>query len=124
MDNKALKKIQEAVEEQRDRLEDFITLLEQVAEPPPKAGHPMQSIILDDNGTPRFHGNSLVRYLLDAGGLDLNKLAAIPNVPRQDWEQLAQLIGYSVSGFGDLSYVSKAVLKQADKRAEELLEGK
>ncbi len=117
-----LKKIIRAVEEQRDRLEEFIELLEQAAEPPPKAGHPMQSIILDDHGTPRFHGNALVRYLLDAGPYDLNHLAMLPGIDRQDHEQLAQLIGYSTSGFGDLSYTNSAAVAQADKRADELLE--
>ena len=53
----------------------------------------------------RFHPNAVVQHLLDHGGLSLNDLAEV-DLPREDMEQFAQLIGYSLSGFGDLSYVS------------------
>lgn len=62
--------------------------------------HPMQKI---ENG--RFVANEVVRYLLDHGGIDLNDIAR-KGFPPEDEEQFAQLIGYSVSGFGSLSYVS------------------
>ncbi len=60
--------------------------------------HPLQPIILDDNKQPRFKENAIVRYMKDQVGL--NKLAAL-DFPQEDWEQLAQLIGYSLSGFGE-----------------------
>jgi hypothetical protein len=77
---------------------------------------PLQPIQKDEHGTPRFVENKLVRYLLDNGGLDLNKLCAAlpPETCREDWEQLAQLIGYSLSGFGELSYVSDIAYEAAD----------
>jgi hypothetical protein len=31
---------------------------------------------------------------------------------REDWEQFAQLIGYSLDGFGELSYVSQETHKK------------
>lgn len=66
---------------------------------------PIQPTYTDTHGTIRFRENHIVRYLLDHGGLDLHALAlALPN-EQADWEQFAQLIGYSLSGFGDLSYV-------------------
>ncbi len=61
---------------------------------------PLQPIVNN-----RFVGNKVVEYLLEKGGLDLNDLA-IANLPREDHEQFAQLISYSVSGWGSLSYVS------------------
>ena len=62
--------------------------------------HPIQKI---ENG--RFVENAIVRYLLDNGGIDLNQIAVLP-FDNADREQFAQLIGYSLSGFGSLSYVS------------------
>lgn len=62
--------------------------------------HPMQKIV---DG--RFVKNAIVEYLLDNGGIDLNQLAVLP-FDDEDREQFAQLIGYSVSGYGSLSYVS------------------
>lgn len=73
--------------------------------PDPK--HPMQPIVLDEHGVARFKANSLVRYILDAGkkyGINMNHLAILPNISQEDREQFAQLLGYSVLGFGDLSY--------------------
>ena len=81
----------------------------------------MQPIVLDKDGVVRFKRNEIVRFLLDAGPYDLNKLALMP-FSDEDREQLAQLIGYSVSGFGDLSYVSAETVQKADKLAEAILE--
>ncbi|MCA7900711.1 hypothetical protein LGM39_15130 [Burkholderia cepacia] len=67
--------------------------------------NPMQPIITDRIGTLRFKENAIVRYLLDNGGIDMNKLAML-EFTDADREQFAQLIGYSVSGYGELSYVS------------------
>jgi len=61
---------------------------------------PIQPIV--DN---RFVENKIVSYLLDKGGIDMNKLA-IMDFPNDDRSQFAQLIGYSVSGWSTLSYVS------------------
>jgi hypothetical protein len=38
--------------------------------------------------------------------------------------QLAQLIGYSVSGYGDLSYASRKSVRLADEIAEKLIRKK
>jgi hypothetical protein len=79
-----------------------------------KKKHPIQPLEDDGNAVLRFKHNNIVRHLLDHGGLDLNKLAVL-DFPREDWEQFAQLIGYSLSGFGDLSYVSNRVWNAAEK---------
>lgn len=80
---------------------------------------PMQPIVYDDAGVIRFQKNALVCALLEYGGLDMNWLALI-DASTQDQEQFAQLIGYSVSGFGDLSYVRRKTVTKADRRAARL----
>lgn len=79
--------------------------------------HPIQPIITDEHGVERFKENAIVRYLLDAGGIDMNKLAILP-FSREDREQFAQLIGYSHSGAHDLSYMSSEVLDAAKRQAD------
>ena len=59
----------------------------------------MQKIV---NG--RFRENKIVSHLLDTY-TDMNKLARI-DFTDEDRMQFAQLIGYSVGGYGSLSYVS------------------
>ncbi len=81
--------------------------------------HPLQPLERDKQGVIRFKQNAIVRYLLDAGPFDLNDLALMP-FTNDDREQFAQLIGYSVSGFGDLDYVRRDVVEEADKQAEAL----
>ncbi len=69
--------------------------------------HPIQPLALDSNGTMRFKENAIVSFLLEysrKNGVGLNELASMP-FPAEDRIQLAQLIGYSLSGFGELSYV-------------------
>jgi hypothetical protein len=65
---------------------------------------PIQPLEKDSHGTLRFRENKIVNYLLKAGGIDMNKLADI-DFPQEDREQFAELIGYSLSGFSELSYV-------------------
>lgn len=79
--------------------------------------HPIQPIIEDDHGVLRFKENRVVQYLLDNGGIDMNTLACI-DFPAEDREQFAQLIGYSLSGFSELSYVSNEVYSAATNMAE------
>lgn len=79
------------------------------------AEHPMQPIEYDESGVLRFRSNAIVRYLLDRG-VDLNQLAVI-GFPEEDWRQFAQLIGYSVDGYGELSYVDDDSFAAAEARA-------
>ena len=75
--------------------------------------HPIQPLV-DDSGTLRFKRNAIVCYLLDNGGLDMNELAGL-SFSREDREQFAQLIGYSLSVFGELSYVSDETYAAAER---------
>ncbi len=79
--------------------------------------HPIQPIITDEHGTKRFKANKIVRYLLDAGGIDMNQLSMMP-FDRDDREQFVQLIGYSISGFSDLSYVRDVTYETAVEMSE------
>lgn len=92
-------------------------LLESIVEPPkepPINLQPLQPIYKDPNGTHRFKENAIVRHLLDTGHTDLNRLAMM-NFSAQDSEQFAQLIGYSVSGFCGLSYVTEETLRRVEE---------
>lgn len=79
--------------------------------------HPMQPIIKDDNGSLRFKANAIVVHLLEQGGIDMNAIARL-NVSDEDRAHFAQLIGYSVSGFGGLSYVSSDMSAVAGRMAD------
>lgn len=91
--------------------------------------HPMQPIVLVSR-IARFKKNPIVEYLLDRGGIDMNDIAiAIANgrlkATKDDQAHFAQLIGYSVSGWGDLSYVGKKDIAAADAIVDAMLtEGK
>ncbi len=81
-----------------------------------KAKHPIQPLITDRHGTTRFKANAIVSYLLEvarqAGVSDMNKLACLP-FSQEDREQFAQLVGYSLGGFAELSYVTDKTYKAA-----------
>lgn len=73
----------------------------------------VQPIERDENGTIRFRQNKIVRFLLDDGPNDMNRLSYMP-FSNEDRCQFAQLIGYSVSGIGDLPYADPQVVEMAD----------
>ena len=75
--------------------------------------HPMQKIYRDDSGVVRFRGNEIIRHLCDTGALNLNRIAAM-GFSDEDHMQLAQLLGYSVGGFGELSYADEKTVRLAD----------
>lgn len=80
-----------------------------------RAKHPHQPIVRDADKVERFKENKIVSYLLDHGGIDMNQLAALP-FSIEDRVQFAQLIGYSVCGFAELSYVSDKAYNEATRR--------
>lgn len=65
--------------------------------------NPMQPLVRDNRGVVRFRPNKIVQFFVDQGP----SLNDIPNgFTQDDWEQFYQLIGYSLSGFHELSNVS------------------
>lgn len=75
--------------------------------------HPIQPIENDNQGVPRFKANAIVRHLMDHGGFDLTTLSGM-EFDQNDREQFAQLIGYSLGGFSELSYVSEEAYVAAE----------
>ena len=65
----------------------------------------------------RFIQNSIVRMLLDDGPIDLNRIACMKFTDAER-EQFAQLIGYSLGGFSELSYVSDETYEAAEKASK------
>ena len=83
---------------------------------------PMQPVERDARGKVRFRANAAVRWLLEhagkAGLEPLNDMACA-DIPQADMEQFAQLIGYSVCGYHELSYVSDEAASAASRAAAE-----
>ena len=79
------------------------------------ARHPIQQIVTDQSGIARFRKNKIVEFLLESSKYDLNDLAMM-GFDDEDWTQFAQLIGYSVSGWSTLSYVSDEDVKRAARK--------
>jgi len=75
---------------------------------------PMQPLAYDEKGVLRFKPNAIVQYILDNGGVDLNKIACL-TFSKEDRQQFAQLIGYSLSGYSSLSYVDNESYETAEK---------
>ena len=76
---------------------------------------PMQPLVIDAHGTLRFKENPIVRTLLDYAtehGYGLNEIAR-EEFDAEDQMHLAQLIGYSLSGYGTLSYVTDESYERA-----------
>ena len=90
--------------------------------------HPIQPLYKDTQGVIRFKENKIVRYLLDIatekGVCDLNKLAYM-DFNKEERQQFAQLIGYSLSGYSELSsYVTDEAYASASNMYREKLDEK
>ena len=81
---------------------------------------PMQPIVRDADGTLRFRENGIVTWLLHRGSVSIDEIIALP-ASDEEREQFFQLLGYGVSGFGDLPFVRRETVRAADARAAELL---
>ena len=81
--------------------------------------NPMQPFVMDGKVV-RFKANKIVAYLLDSSRdghkVDLNDLAMM-EFSQDDRAQFAQLIGYSLCGFHELSYVSDLAAENATQAA-------
>jgi divalent metal cation (Fe/Co/Zn/Cd) transporter len=86
--------------------------------------HPMQPIGWDSSKIIRFKVNKIVELLLDTSKLDLNDIAMMNArgiFNKDDYDQLMQLIGYSVCGYSDLSSSPEETVKEANRIADELV---
>lgn len=71
-----------------------------------QVGHPSQPVEVAADNIVRFKPNAIVKYMVENGPWDLDRLSTIGT--GKDYSQLAQQLGYSVSGWGDLSIVNDA----------------
>ena len=67
-----------------------------MSEPARPIPHPIQPLEREPNGDLRFKRNAIVRHLFDVGKLDLVELRRI-DFREEDWEQLNQLLGFTLS---------------------------
>ncbi len=84
---------------------------------------PMQPIVKVGEVV-RFKKNGLVDALYEHGvktGLGMNELSLM-QFSDEERMQFAQLIGYSVSGYGNLSYVSDESANKADAISKEFVQ--
>lgn len=81
------------------------------------SNHPMQPVVLVD-GVPRFKQNAIVRFLLDEGPFNLDALSRLHFTP-EDYTHLMQLLGTSVSAYGDLPGSPPEMVEKVDLWAEE-----
>ena len=85
-----------------------------------KKHHRMQRIDNVD-GVARFRRNRIVSLLLDGGPFDLNQISKM-EFSNEDYTQLMQLIGYSVSGYGELSTSPSKMVMKADMIVDKMRE--
>jgi hypothetical protein len=79
---------------------------------------PLQPIVLDD-GKARFVSNKVIVWMMEElrrKGTTLNDYP-FEVFPIADIEQFYQLIGYSISGFGELSVVTTETFDRAERKA-------
>jgi len=85
---------------------------------------PMQPVVVAHDDVIRFKSNRIVRDLLahaSTTGLSLNELK-FEEYDQDEIDQFYQLIGYSVSGYGDIDEVSKESVEEADKESSAVID--
>jgi len=82
----------------------------------------MQPIICKD-GWARFKENAIVKHLIENSNIGLNDIASL-EFSSEDREQLAMLIGYSVSGWSTLDYVNPESASTAELMLEKGIDEK
>jgi hypothetical protein len=97
--------------------EEAEQVIEQLESITPEGCLPIQPLKFDKYGILRFECNPLVDYLLYNGQFNMNHSAvwcAENDIDDKYQEQFAQLIGYSLRGFSELSYVSDETYYRAE----------
>ena len=87
--------------------------------------HPMQPVGFDSTGkVVRFKENKIVRFLLNEGPFDLNQISSMmakDMFSEEDYTHLMQLIGYSISGYGELPTSPEDLVNEADQEADRIV---
>jgi hypothetical protein len=83
----------------------------------------LRPLVIANDGMVRFKPNAACRWLIDEGGRRglgfMNSLATV-EMSAEDRMEFAQLIGYSVGGYSELSYVTDESSEAAEREAEKL----
>ena len=104
----------------RGRHQAIAAIKQTLAAQPATPAKPMQPVVIADDGVVRFKANAIVQHLIDTHqSCDMNKLSCM-DFTDEDRMQFAQLIGYSLGGYGDLSYVSDESYEAAEKAAHSI----
>lgn len=82
---------------------------------------PIQPIETDEHGTLRFIPNRIVEKLLEVAPIGLNEIACM-DFTAEERRQFAQLIGYSLGGYDELSYVNDESYEAAYEMTEGISE--
>lgn len=90
----------------------------------------MQPLHVAPDGMLRFRVNPIVRFLLDNNGrgeyagkrIDMNELACV-DATDDEFAQFAELIGYSLGGYSELSYVTGERYAKAEAQKAALSQG-
>lgn len=85
--------------------------------------HPNQPLVLDKHEVIRFRQNKIVAKMLEfctERGCGLNEISCDDITTEEDYRQLMQLIGYSVSGYGDLHICTDKEWRRLEKQVERL----
>jgi len=86
----------------------------------PAVKQPMQPLVFDAEGVVRFQANAVVEWLFETKRINLNDIM-VYQFDVDDLEQFWQLLGYSVSAYADLSFVSDETYFKAAAEAERML---
>lgn len=81
--------------------------------------HPDQPLIISEDKTIRFKENSIVRFLVNNYPNSLNAISMM-NFSKEDYQQIMQLIGYSINGYCELSSVSEKSKRKHWKNAQKM----
>jgi hypothetical protein len=79
---------------------------------------PLQPIYKDEHGVYRFRANEITRWLVDSHKATLNTIMS-RHTSKASQEQFAMLIGHSVEGFYELSYVREKTRRRVEKALKE-----
>lgn len=88
---------------------------------------PMQPVHITEGGIARFVANRIVDDALDTAagqGFDMNHIALLAlqgRYTKDEQMQFAQLIGYSVDGYGSLSYTTDLSYEEAQAKINDYI---
>lgn len=81
-----------------------------------RAKHPIQLLVYDRHGVIRFKENKIVQFVLAHSRVNMIDIAINPMFSHEDRIQFEQLLGCSLSYYGDLEEATDKDYKKAEKQ--------